>query len=70
MSEEFCNCEEWKKYVRNYSEVFHYNEELGQWYILWTHLSDQGGYTQVSRYAIPIMSCPLCGFKLKSIGED
>lgn len=68
--EEFCNCEEWKKYVRCYNDVFHYNDDIGKWYILWTHLFEQDGCTQVSRYALPIRNCPLCGFRLKSIGEN
>lgn len=65
MSDSICNCDTWEFYVRNYNETFYYNPKTNKWYIGWVHLSDQGGYTQVSRYAIPVTYCPLCGGRLK-----
>ena len=67
--EEYCECEEWLYYIRNYYETFYWIDASKKWYVTWVHLSDQGGYTQVSRYAIPIKYCPLCGKKLKKF-ED
>jgi len=65
MSDLVCNCETWKYYSRNYNETFYWNEERNNWYVAWVHLSEKEGYTQVSRYAIPIVYCPLCGGQLK-----
>ena len=64
MTEEFCNCDQWKFYVKNYDETFHWYDKPKKWYILWVHLANQNGFTQVSRYSIPISYCPLCGKKL------
>ena len=71
MTKEFlCVCERWPFYARNYNETFYWSPEAQKWYVGWIHLSDQGGFTQVSRYAIPMHYCPLCGGKLKNPEED
>lgn len=66
MSTKFCNCKDWEFYVRNYSETFYQHPDTDNWYVGWVRLSNNGGYTQVSRYAIPINFCPLCGKELKN----
>lgn len=65
-----CSCERWSFYVKNYNEVFYWDAEFKKWYVRWVHLADQGGYTQVSRYAIPIKFCPLCGGRLINPEEE
>ena len=63
---EFCDCETWKYFIRNYDEVFSWYEDYNRWYIRWVHLSEDEGFTQVNRYAIPINCCPSCGGRLKN----
>jgi|AntAceMinimDraft_8_1070364.scaffolds.fasta_scaffold516786_2 hypothetical protein len=70
MEENFCKCERWNFYINNYSETFYWHSTAKHWYVQWVDLSEQGGYTQVSRYAIPISFCPLCGGKLNNPEED
>lgn len=65
MSDLYCDCENWKSNVRNYDEVFAWISKYNRWYILWVKLSENEGFTQVNRYAIPISFCPCCGKKLK-----
>lgn len=64
-----CECAHWEFYVRNYSDTFYWCSETKKWYVGWILLSDQGGFTQVSRYAIPMHYCPLCGGKLQNPEE-
>jgi hypothetical protein len=66
MTDVFCECEAWKTYEQNYKEVFTWFPEYQRWYILWVKLSENEGITQISRYAIPISFCPVCGGKLKT----
>ena len=66
MKGKFCECDKWKYFVKNYNEVFSWKEEYNKWYILWVKISEEKGYSQVSRYAIPIHYCPCCGGELKN----
>ena len=68
--ENFCVCDTWKFYTTNYHETFYWYEKAKKWYVQWVSLVDQGGYTQVSRYAIPMSYCPLCGGKLNTPEEE
>ncbi len=63
MDHDFC-CETFKFYIRNYNETFYWYPKANKWYVQWVNLTDQGGVTQVSRYAIPMSFCPCCGKKL------
>jgi len=69
MADKFCECDQWQYYVKNYEEVFSWNDDYKKWYILWVKLSEDSGFTQVSRYAIPIHYCPCCGNELKNPKE-
>lgn len=66
MADLICKCETWQYYTKNYSETFYWNVDTDSWYVGWVHLSTQDGFTQVSRYAIPIKHCPLCGGRLQN----
>ena len=65
MTDLICDCQSWEYYIKNYNDTFYWNNDTNSWYIRWVHLSERDGYTQVSRYAIPITHCPLCGGELK-----
>ncbi len=65
MTEVECTCEGWGFYTTHYNETFYWDKNTLNWYVRWVSLSDKEGYSQVSRYAIPITYCPLCGGKLK-----
>ena len=66
MTDLICKCDTWQYYAKNYNETFNWRNDTEAWYVGWVHLSTQDGYTQVSRYAIPIEHCPLCGGRLKN----
>ncbi len=70
MKENFCECDRFNFYTTHYHETFYWHSKAKTWYVQWVNLSDQGGYTQVSRYAIPMSFCPLCGDKLNEPEED
>jgi len=61
MEKTYCECEQWNFYVTHYHETFYWNSKAKGWYVQWVNLSTREGYTQVSRYAIPMIFCPLCG---------
>ena len=69
-AEAICECDRWNFYYTHYNETFYWHAKAKKWYIGWVHLSDQGGITQVSRYAIPVNYCPLCGGKLTELEDD
>lgn len=66
MSKEvLCECDRWDFYVTHYHETFYWHPKAKNWYVGWINLAEQDGFTQVSRYAIPMSYCPLCGGKLR-----
>lgn len=65
-----CECDRWNFYYTHYNETFYWHSKAKKWYIGWVHLADQGGITQVSRYAIPVDYCPLCGGRLTNLEDD
>ena len=67
--EKVCECAQWNFYITHYHETFYWHEKAQSWYVRWVNLSEREGYTQVSRYAIPMHYCPLCGGKLLDPGE-
>lgn len=69
IEQRFCECDRWQFYVTNYYETFYWHHKAKMWYVRWVSLDEQKGHTQVSRYAIPMKFCPLCGGKLKNLEE-
>jgi len=69
MKKNYCECDGFNFYIMHYHESFYWHPKAKQWYVQWVKLSGQGGYTQVSRYAIPMLFCPLCGGKLSAPEE-
>jgi hypothetical protein len=65
----YCNCEDEDSVFKNYPELFKWIPPYG-WVINWVELTEEKGYTQVHRYALPILYCPLCGGKLKTKPEQ
>lgn len=60
----FCDCEEWSVISADHKDLFIRDRDDG-WVLTWISLSEEKGYTQVSRYGIRISFCPFCGKKLK-----
>lgn len=70
MNKEFlCECDRWEFYTTHYHETFYWHSKAKKWYVGWIHLAEQDGFTQVSRYAIPMSYCPLCGGRLQDPEE-
>lgn len=62
---DYC-CEGWKIYKDNYKDVFYYDYDHNGWYIKWILLTQEGAYTNINTYAIPVNYCPICGELLKN----
>lgn len=66
MSDDFCDCEEWKNLKDSYPDLFVKNEAYG-WVIQWLELTKDKGATKIHRYGLKILFCPMCGKKLVDI---
>ena len=62
---EFCDCKSWQDLKNNNSDIFQWDPTYG-WVLHWIALTDDKNYTQVHRYGIPIIFCPMCGKPLKN----
>lgn len=60
----FCDCEDFKNLQKQDRKIFVEDPTYG-WVLSWIELTEETGYTQVHRYGVPILFCPLCGKKLK-----
>jgi hypothetical protein len=58
-----CDCDAWVKLEEQNRHLFHWDPSYG-WVLSWVELTEEAGYTQVHRYGVPIVYCPMCGQKL------
>lgn len=62
---ELCDCKDWLDLKSNNANVFQWDPAYG-WVLYWVELTDEEGFTQVHRYGVPIVFCPMCGRKLQT----
>lgn len=56
----FCNCKDAVALYKR-DEIMFVKDEVYGWVLSWIELTDEGGYTHVHRYGIPMRFCPMCG---------